>query len=118
MSSRLLVPPHVDVDGLVADRQLALKTQTAGDLLGAPVSFELLLHQGEVGPCEALISASSGAPSVGSFDGLTRPVEAIGARAVPPELSRYRAAVATQASRNLGRTKSFPPQRGNGVAFF
>ena len=118
MSSGLLVPPDVGVDRLVADRELALTAQAAGDLLWAPVGFKLLLHQGEVGLCEVLVSSRPGSSSVRSLDGLARPVEAIATRAVPLEFSRYRAAVATQAPRNLGRAKSFPPQRRDGVSFF
>ena len=52
MSSGLLVPPNVGVDRLVADRELAVKAQVAGDLLWAPVGLKLLLHQGKVGLCE------------------------------------------------------------------
>ena len=49
MSSGLLVPPKVGVDRLVADRELAVKAQVAGDLLWAPVGLKLLLHHGKVG---------------------------------------------------------------------
>ena len=77
MSSGLLVPPDVDVDRLVADRELAVKAQVAGDLLWAPVSLKLLLHQGKVGLCEVLVPARPRSSSVRFLDGLARPVASI-----------------------------------------
>lgn len=116
-ASFLLVSPDVGVDRLVTDRELAGATQASGDLLGAPVLFQLLLNECEIGLREALISSRPRAPSIRSLDGLTGSVTAIETSAVSLDFSRYGAAVSTQVSSNLRGAKSFPPQCPDGIPF-
>ena len=87
MPTGLLVPPDVDVDRFVADREFSVKPQVSGDLLRAPVCLQLLLHQSEVSLREALVPTRMRPPSVRSLDGFAGPVGTIPAGAISSHLS-------------------------------
>jgi hypothetical protein len=60
-----LVGPDVPVDGLVADLELVLAPEAAGDLFGTPVLPELGKDLGPLGGREALVAAGVRAPAPG-----------------------------------------------------
>ncbi len=65
LASSATIPPDVAVDGVVADPEEALETQTAGDLLRAPIQDQATLNEAPLFGGEEGVAATLG-PTISS----------------------------------------------------
>src|SRR5579859_1607852 len=112
-----LIGPDVAIDGLVADRELAVAPQPAGDLLGTPVLAHQHLDPGPVRGREAAIAPGARAAAPRVPVGELGPVRTIAGSPVTPELTADRAPVAVEQAGDRGGAEAVSPQQAEGVPF-
>ena len=110
-----LVPPHVPVDRLVADRNVRLDREATGDLFGAPALLEQRLHPREILRSELLISPRSGPTAIGPLLGLVCAITTVGDGAVAFELAADGAPMAAQHGGDLRAPQSLHSQGGEHI---
>src|SRR2546425_419747 len=114
--SQALVGPDVAVDRLVADRELPLAPQPAGDLLGTPVLPQQRVDPGPLHRREPLI-ARLRAPPPRVPVGQLGAVAAVAAGPIAPDLPPYGAAVVVEHAGDRGGGGAPLPQGPPGGPF-
>lgn len=109
--------PDMLIDGFMADRELPVAAQVAGDLFWAPLASQQGFDEFEIGAGEVLIASRARATTVGFLDGLARPVVPP-AGAVSLEFSRDRAAMPPERTGDLGLVESLLSQHSEHIPLF